>query len=490
LEEALEIFKGYKRERLLCRCQRQLAELLFMQEKYFEAKKMISDAIKIMKQNNDQHQQALSSIILDKILDKIRIRSHNVFIFAKAFPQVKVKGYDVIPIGMTTRFSSDFRQRILQMFKEKKRVVNIKFDTLTRETIRQISLSGCRVLHLSSDFQDFDHLCVEGKNGIVDYISLDDLQSLLAPEGYKVNIDVVVVAQPMSKRIAKAISELGVPHVVGFDFIDKQKNIFMQNLFSLPALYNCVYTFCEEFYKRIVEEKTIKDSFKLARQILFTKIKDLNFELGLENIDMESIGEGPILYPKRDSHLNKIFDSNEADERKILKPGKFIDTSNVRGPTNISKNLQPYTGRKRELYYALAALSNETVKVVNVFGLQGIGKTRFLHEVSYFLNCRNKFSDGIFYIALKRVRSVEQFKTELRKINIGGGQNLEVFSNLENKNILLVLDDIDTMLKWNNTQFEWFLMDLVNKFGVKVIMTSKQQFKKPERENRKDQPFY
>lgn len=46
------------------------------------------------------------------------------------------------------------------------------------------------------------------------------MKKLLTSESGKLNIDVVVVAIPNSVKIANVFIELGIPHVIGFDFIE------------------------------------------------------------------------------------------------------------------------------------------------------------------------------------------------------------------------------------------------------------------------------
>lgn len=55
-----------------------------------------------------------------------------------------------------------------------------------------------------------------------------------------------------------------------------------------------------------------------------------------------------------------------------------MDTSKVRGPTNLKKIIMPYTGRQIETYKVLGALAKKQTRVINLIGLEGIGKTRFI----------------------------------------------------------------------------------------------------------------
>jgi len=60
---------------------------------------------------------------------------------------------------------------------------------------------------------------------------------------------------------------------------------------------------------------------------------------------VSDFGQGAILFPKQNSHKAKLFDSTLDDERFILKSGAILDSSKVRGPSNIPKLVTPYTGR-------------------------------------------------------------------------------------------------------------------------------------------------
>ena len=68
-------------------------------------------------------------------------------------------------VGPFTRYPSDFRKRVIDSIKGENKVVNVKFDLLTRELLDYVRNYGCRVLHISSDVFSPDHLCIEGKNG-------------------------------------------------------------------------------------------------------------------------------------------------------------------------------------------------------------------------------------------------------------------------------------------------------------------------------------
>ena len=117
----------------------------------------------------------------------------------------------------------------------------------------------------------------------------------------------------------------------------------------------------------------------------------------------------PETNPKKPEHERYLFNSNSKQEKKYLKQGQFLDSSKRRGPTNIVdlRQMTPYTGRQKETYKAISKI-NGKFKIVNYCGPSGIGKTRFLSETGYFFLSRFDFPDGIFYIELKNIKTVQQ----------------------------------------------------------------------------------
>lgn len=135
--------------------------------------------------------------------------------------------------------------------------MNLKFDVLSKELLDYVKQYGCRVLHLSSDVYSVDHLCIEGKNGEIEYLSINELRDILKQPNSRLNVDVVVIAIPESLKLAQLFVEMGVPHVIAFDFEHKLLSTFMDNVYTLPKRYDYIYDFCVEFYKNLIQEKTI-----------------------------------------------------------------------------------------------------------------------------------------------------------------------------------------------------------------------------------------
>lgn len=86
------------------------------------------------------------------------------------------------------------------------------------------------------------------------------------------------------------------------------------------------------------------------------------------------------------------------------------------------------------------------VRMVNVSGIQGIGKRRFVIETAYYMHTRSDFQEGIFIVDLTSVKSADQIKPKLKEAGI---INEDVVTEFSNKHILLILENIDNVMKYN-----------------------------------------
>ena len=137
----------------------------------------------------------------------------------------------------------------------------------------------------------------------------------------------------------------------------------------------------------------------------------------------------------------------------------------------------PLTGRLKEIFKAIYTLSrpnNRKNKLVNVIGPDGIGKTRVLQEIAYGLNSRFFFQEGIFYFDLRGVNSIEKARNRVKELKIGG--KFSVLLQHESQKCLLILDNVDSLIKNHTTNFDWWLLEMINKFNLKIIISSKKEY--------------
>lgn len=98
----------------------------------------------------------------------------------------------------------DMRSRMFANLSETKKHFKIKVDILSNKLIREISKNGSRVLHITSDIEGNNELCLEGRYGICKKLPLKHLESMLKKlSPFGLQIDVVGIALPHSVNLGQ-----------------------------------------------------------------------------------------------------------------------------------------------------------------------------------------------------------------------------------------------------------------------------------------------
>jgi hypothetical protein len=135
---------------------------------------------------------------------------------------------------------------------------------LNRELLEYVKDHGCKLLHLSSHVFEEGKLCLEdGKNGLIEYLTIDNLTKLLLPDNLHhhhkhdeshnhsracaLNVQLVVLATPLSNELAKAFVNMGVKHVISFGYEN-----FVKHSNLIPKIQEMIYNFCARFYSKLL----------------------------------------------------------------------------------------------------------------------------------------------------------------------------------------------------------------------------------------------
>ena len=228
---------------------------------------------------------------MNKVLENIRIISNNVLVFSKSFPLVEDHNFQpggekqntdtlffgaglslgamsrrntitsnsfvpqdptlLVDIGPTTWYPTDFRRKMFKEARESNQQLNLKFDLLNRDLIQYISTNGCKIWHISSQVFERERLCIESPNGLVEYLTRDQLREMLSNESKTLNVDLVVLALPLSDDIlAPLFVKLGVKNVVAFNY-----DIYVQHPTLIGKVQEMIFKFCLAFYTSILSGK-------------------------------------------------------------------------------------------------------------------------------------------------------------------------------------------------------------------------------------------
>lgn len=172
---------------------------------------------------------------------------------------------------------------------------------------------------------------------------------------------------------------------------------------------------------------------------------------------------------------------------------------------NLEMPLTPLIGRKNELAYLQQCLNNPACRLVTIWGLGGMGKTRlaleFAHQLvgqtnnagSYVQSTTSSFKDGVYFVSLDHLpRSAEKEAkdnhapklspifaaiSEVLNEHLEDGakihldQKRTLFSHLKGKQILLVLDNFEHLSE-HATAINELLRQAPQ---LKAIVTSRQR---------------
>ncbi len=118
-------------------------------------------------------------------------------------------------------------------------------------------------------------------------------------------------------------------------------------------------------------------------------------------------------------------------------------------PNNLSVQLSPLVGRRREISEITSLLRRDSIRLVTLTGIGGTGKTRLALEIAAEMLA--EFADGVFFIALAAVKDAEFVASEIAQplgVKESGGKSLpETLKDfLKEKQILLVVDNFEQVL--------------------------------------------
>lgn len=435
-------------------------------------------------------------------------------------------------------YPSKFRQKMNEVLLKANREIFVKYDVLNKEFFIDVIKKGGRILHLSSDFfMKGNSLFLEGEYGETLQLSSEEISKYLSES--KSLYDLVVLAIPQSSGLAKVFIDSGVPFVICFNFSNKilqSTGLFTGNqiypnkntskidgkLIHIPFM-NLINEFSVYLCARLVQGDTIIEAFNFARREFINIFKSQIIRLFLNksypidefyNIDYEGFNEenhyyfGPSLLSSNTSGINlnvkfyKKF-SKGVEEKKtneerssnlsnfsnttnksiqnsncLLTEGKLMELSKLRARVvNVDKRNSVMVGRKKETYFAIKNFIFNEGKNLNIYGENLLGRTLLSKEICYYLSVRQKFRDGIFYLDISVISSIEALRDlfEKHQINSAIEENKKFYStnNLgrfesdhqDDKRILIVLDNCDKIIKHCENQFLLFIFSINKERG-------------------------
>ena len=307
---------------------------------------------------------------------------------------------------------------IYNIFKLSDKIYNIEFNPIIDEDdFKNYFKKPIKVLHICCNVLtekkngiDKLFLCIENK-GENKLLSDDDIKIIIQKENKKI-IECLIL-NTSNINISKSFYDAGILNVIGIENENMYPNINKKN-----------ENFIKNFYQLLINGKTISESFKLTKN----KYSDLNC----------------ILYGNGD----KILFNN-------IKEGKIQINSNciLNCKLDMENNIR-MIGRNKNLYDAISFFTKyNDIKIVLIYGDEGIGKEIFMKKVGCYLFERKyyKFIKFLEIISLSQEEIISKISS-LKKI-------------IKNINSVLLLIKVD--YEFNNTHAFEKLKNIFDKLKQK-----------------------
>jgi DNA-binding SARP family transcriptional activator len=142
----------------------------------------------------------------------------------------------------------------------------------------------------------------------------------------------------------------------------------------------------------------------------------------------------------------------------------------TRALTNLPAPTTPFVGREREVNALIRHLNDPNIRLVNIVGTGGMGKTRLGLEVAHELV--DAFAHGVFYVSLAELETTDRVvQVVAQRLDLQGGLSprQQILDHFQRKELLIVLDNCEP-----------FVADLIkdileNAPGVKILTTSRER---------------
>ncbi|ETL78236.1 hypothetical protein L917_20937 [Phytophthora nicotianae] len=289
-------------------------------------------------------------------------------------------------------------------------------------------------------------------------------------------LKLVFVSSCDSKDIGEVFIQAGVAHVV---CVRSEGRVLDES----SAMFSY------SFYHAAVTGKTIQQAFEIARVRVSAEMRIPDGEgdkfvllessqLHAETCPLWSREEVPqaieVNFEEKSCRCNA---STQQFVFSDISVGKWVDVS----PSNkFSKTLPPvaesFVGREQELHM-LAELVN-TRRFVTLRGPPGIGKSTLSTKLAHFLADRNAFPDGVAFIRLRGVQSLEGMESSIKSALFPEGgreKDMPLDQALADMKVLLVMDNMEDPINANPSSTRDFLLQLLhNTPSLSFLMTARQ----------------
>ncbi|DBA01594.1 TPA: hypothetical protein N0F65_011350 [Lagenidium giganteum] len=289
-------------------------------------------------------------------------------------------------------------------------------------------------------------------------------------------LKLVFVSSCDSREMGEVFVQAGVSHVVCVRCDTK-------------VLDESSSMFAHSFYHAVLSGKTVHQAFEIARVRVSAELRVPNNE-GDKFVLLESshlhadtcplFTDTEMPRPVEISLVAKDCTCNSSTMHFVfsdISVGKWMDVS----PSNRFVKTLPavsesFVGREQELHM-LAELVNSR-RFVTLRGPPGIGKSTLSIKLAHFFAERNVFPDGVAFIRLRGVQSLEGMESAIKSAMFPDGgreKEMPLHQVLADMKLLLVMDNMEDPINAQPSAVREFLLHLLqNTPNLSFLMTARQ----------------
>lgn len=183
-----------------------------------------------------------------------------------------------------------------------------------------------------------------------------------------------------------------------------------------------------------------------------------------------------------------FFDSSFISGRELFKLREFGDKAlplqhnRTRLPDTIdARTVKGFVGRLSDLQYIAREIIEIRAQgeILTVKGSGGIGKTITLKKIVVEFSRRNLFRDGIEFVDCEFIGEYKGFEQNVARVfgfEVAIDLKLQIQENSQGQDLLLVLDNFETLLYINDTRPILELIDFISEYAT-LVVTSRELLK-------------
>ena len=346
--------------------------------------------------------------------------------------------------------------------------IDISINIATQENFRKLMTPGfgmIDILHFSGHGSLNDSktaITFEGQNGKTDPIKGGTLQEWLYPfrRSSEPPFKIVVLNACHSEGLARTLLSNGVKHVIAINGEDKISD-------------DAARTFSKWFYYSLLGGESIIEAFRNAQSAVksdeslnsrFDETTHMPVKIS-EEVKFRLLPEGSV------THEKPLYSEFLSGEIKIYRKGS---------PTNLlPKPSEPFDGRQNEVHEIVKGIQGISDKrCFAIHGIGGMGKTALALAVGRWMQERNFWKDGVWSINLRNVKTADEARANIgTALDFSSTQmrdNNSLGTAIAQKQVLLILDDLDQLLEEDQFNFAELLNTVLGCLNLNILTTSRK----------------